>query len=302
MAARVFDLLEEPRGDVLRRLLRSTASFATSAMLVLRDDLQLSEAGQSLLGRLQPHRLETRRGSAWPGTVLLGSEATLLRFALTEPVLEALLGAAEGLYGWQQPALPEDLALVRADGTVCLASISHERDAFLELTDGEYASLVKAVPELTTLARPRGDGDLPRAGSMNASPHRVGIVLDPEFGKQLSQLARQLHIWVVDSDTNGPAIRDFWANEPTSEETDDPIATGITSFAAIPGETREDTCVRLLDTVDDHHGDYAHDPPWSEIEIHGLTLTPRLESLFTDFGAEEFTSTASGFIVRRPVT
>jgi hypothetical protein len=158
MTTRVFDFLDEPSGDVLRRLLRAAASFATSAMLVLRDDLGLSDAGQALLDRLQPHHVETRRGSVWPGTVLLGSEATLLRFALTEPVLEQLLGAAEGLYGWQQPALPEDLALVRADGTVCLASVSHEQDAFLELTDEEYSSLAKSVPELTTLVRPRGDG------------------------------------------------------------------------------------------------------------------------------------------------
>jgi hypothetical protein len=136
---------------------------------------------------------------------------------------------------------------------------------------------------------------------MTASPHRVGIVLDPEFGGRLSQLARQFHLWVVASETNAPAIRDS-RGDATATETGDPLASGVTSFEPFPGESSEDLCVRILETVDDHHGDLAHDPPWSEIEVHGLGLTPRLRSLFTEFGAEEFTPTASGFIARRPVT
>lgn len=132
------------------------------------------------------------------------------------------------------------------------------------------------------------------------APHRIGIVLDPEFGRRLSQLARQFHLWVVVSDANTPAIRDSWRDEAT-KETGDPLASGVTSFEMSPGESREDVCARLLETVDDHHGEHAHEPPWSEIEVYGLAITPRLQSLFTDFGAEEFTATASGFIARRPV-
>jgi hypothetical protein len=154
MTLHVFDFLDEPRGHVLRRLIRSAAAFSDTAMVVLRDDLGLSDQGQALLGRLQPYLRETKRGSEWPGTVLFGSEATLLRFTLTEPVLQELVNATEGLYGWRQPDLPEDLALIRADGTASLASISHENDAFLELSDTEYQSLAKAVPGLAALVRP----------------------------------------------------------------------------------------------------------------------------------------------------
>lgn len=288
MTRRVFDLLEEPRGDVLRELLRAATRSATSAMLILRDDLGLGDAGQALLDRLEPHRLETRRASAWPGTELLGSQATLARFALTPPVLEALLDATNALYGWRQPELPEDLALVRADGTVWLASTAHERDAFLELTAEEYDDLVGAMPELAMLVRP--------------ARHRVGIVVDPQFGERVLPLARQFHLWVAASDANTPAIRAAWAQEVASDVSDDALGDGVTSFETLAAESPEEACLGILETVDAHHCDSSHAPPWSEIEVFGSSLSPRLREAFEEFGAEEFLPTPSGFIARRPGT
>ena len=39
--------------------------------------------------------------------------------------------AAGGLYSWEAPARPEDLALYAADGRPWLGSIAHERDSFV---------------------------------------------------------------------------------------------------------------------------------------------------------------------------
>lgn len=136
---------------------------------------------------------------------------------------------------------------------------------------------------------------------MTARAHKVCIVLDPDSGGQIPRLARQFHTWVVESETNTPVIRDFWAEEVTTAETDDPLDSGVTSFEAFSGESREETCIRILETVDDHHGEWSHDPPWSEIEIIGVGFTPRLQAAFVEFGAESFTSTGSGFIAKRSV-
>jgi hypothetical protein len=136
---------------------------------------------------------------------------------------------------------------------------------------------------------------------MNMHVHKIGIVLDPEFGSQVLQLARQFHIWVAESDTNTPVIRDFWAKEVTAPATDDPLDSGVTSFEKFVAESREQTCVRMLETVDAHHGEGSHDPPWSEIEVFGLVLSPGLQAAFAEFGAEAFTSTASGFIAKRSI-
>jgi hypothetical protein len=51
--------------------------------------------------------------------------------------------------------------------------------------------------------------------------------------------------------------------------------------------------------VDEHHGEFAQEPPWSEIEVVGATLSPKLRTVFTEIGATEFASTAGGFVCKR---
>jgi hypothetical protein len=154
-------VVEEPRGEVLRRLIRALGQYSSSVMMVLRDDFDLDESGRALLARLQPHLVERNRRSSWPGTTLLREEATVFRFALNEAVLNILSDASDGLYDWQQPTLPEDLALVRDDGTAILGSICHEQDAYLEVTDEEYGSLTGSVPEIARIVRLQEEDDSP---------------------------------------------------------------------------------------------------------------------------------------------
>jgi hypothetical protein len=149
-----FDFIEEPRGDLLHCLINAAARLSDSVMIVLRDDLGLNEKGRALLSRLEPSLLERQRRASWPGTTLVDGEATTLRFALNAEVVGEILAASNGLFEWQQPALPEDLSLLRSDGTAVLASIAHERDAYLEVSDAEYRSLVEEVPELAGVVRP----------------------------------------------------------------------------------------------------------------------------------------------------
>jgi hypothetical protein len=54
----------------------------------------------------------------------------------------------EGLYEWQQPERPEDLALLRRDGTPLLGSSAHERDGFLVLDEDELERLSLTLPWL----------------------------------------------------------------------------------------------------------------------------------------------------------
>jgi hypothetical protein len=154
MTRRVYDFIEEPRGEALGKLLRALSRHASSATVVVRDDPELSDVGRAVLSRLALHLVERNRASSWPGTTLLDEEATVFCFALSAEVLDELSCAAEGLYGWQQPTLPEDVALLRADGTAILGSVAHEHDAFLELSDEELESLVANVPGLVEMIRP----------------------------------------------------------------------------------------------------------------------------------------------------
>lgn len=155
MRLRTYDVVREPRGAVLSGMLRVLASMSSSVLMVVRDDLGLDDAAVALLGRLEGSMIEQRRSGCWPGTELMGEEATVYRFALSDAVVDEVLRASPGLYGWQQPALPEDLALVRSDGSVVLGTISHERDAFLKLGEQQFAELCSAVPGIVNLTAAR---------------------------------------------------------------------------------------------------------------------------------------------------
>src|SRR3954466_4250407 len=147
----MYDLISEPRDAVWAKLLEALASISASVALVVRDGLGLGESGNALLQRLEPFLLERTGVSSWPGTTLFGHQATLVRFTGNAVVVRELAAASESLYGWTQPALPEDPSFARADGTTVFGSISHERDAFFEITEDEHRRLVTAVPSLATM-------------------------------------------------------------------------------------------------------------------------------------------------------
>lgn len=136
--------------------------------LVVRDQLTAAASVAGLLERL--HVTESLRSNSWPGTRLLEGAglATLHRFLLDRESIEAHLRATSGVFEWLQPDRPEDLALLRADGSVWFASVAHEREAWFELSTDEAVRLNHAVPQLK-LHAPRdvegGHHPSPRSGN-----------------------------------------------------------------------------------------------------------------------------------------
>lgn len=70
-----------------------------------------------------------------------------VRFDLSNESM-AVLASVPGLYSWRQPERPEDLCLLRRDGSPWMGSIAHERDSFLELEEAEMVDLRAGVPGL----------------------------------------------------------------------------------------------------------------------------------------------------------
>lgn len=127
---------------------------------------------------------------------------------------------------------------------------------------------------------------------------RVAIVVDRAFGSRLAALASDRHVWIVESPVNSPAIRQVW-DGPASGDEDDPLGPGVTSFAAIDAETPEAMCARIADDVAEHHNDASHDPPWAEIGVIGVPLSPLLRQFFENIGGTVFHQTPDGFVCRR---
>lgn len=133
---------------------------------------------------------------------------------------------------------------------------------------------------------------------MTQTAHKVGLVVDRQFGERVRELARSFHLWVIESPQNSPMARQVWTDEPAGPF-GDALGSGVTTFEAGEDESTEEICARLAGDIDEHHGEHAHTPPWTEIEVFGAALSPGLREIFGDLGVTSFEPTPSGFICRR---
>jgi hypothetical protein len=128
--------------------------------------------------------------------------------------------------------------------------------------------------------------------------YRIALVVDESFGRRVIELAKEVYVWLVQSKEN-----DRWASAALelSSDSEDPLLRGVSTFARAGGEQTDDLIVSLLELIDDHHGEFAHDPPWSEIDVIGAAVTPKIEDAARKYGVVECRTTPTGFrLVRRP--
>ena len=143
-----FDIISEPVEETYRQLLANCVTYSSTILLVVREPSLLSDSARTFLEGVEMHLLSKGNQSEWPGTVLVGHTADVYRYRLHPEVLLKLQTAARRLYQWVQPDLPEDLCLVRSDGSPTLVTIAHERDGYLTVTEAEAENLLVAIPHL----------------------------------------------------------------------------------------------------------------------------------------------------------
>jgi len=153
MERTIFTLSIEPTGMEYRAILDACIRHCSAGLLVERPSLGMSEQGKLVIEKIRPWIREEKHCSEWPGTKLYGHTALVRVFAFDRDSARVLQDSADSLYQWQQPALPEDLCLLRPDGDPWLVSISHERDAYMKISEDERNYLARSVPELTATLR-----------------------------------------------------------------------------------------------------------------------------------------------------
>jgi len=128
--------------------------------------------------------------------------------------------------------------------------------------------------------------------------HRVAIVVDPAFGDQLDPLASRVHVWIADTAVNRPAAERVWAAGTPPD-----LAAGVTTFKVDSTRSPEDWCAAIVGTVEEHHGEFGHDPPVSELEVYGAPPTAAVRAAFAEYGFGEIEITPGGFKARsRPAS
>jgi hypothetical protein len=141
------DILSEPTGDVYVSLLAFAEDHSVSFSLAWRQQLTFDATAEAIEAELSPFLIHEVESSEWPGTQLLGHLAVVRRYRVS-PKCTRVLGGAGGLYAWQSPKRPEDLAFYAADGHCWLGTIAHEKDAFVVLDASALTDLRAAVPGL----------------------------------------------------------------------------------------------------------------------------------------------------------
>jgi hypothetical protein len=127
--------------------------------------------------------------------------------------------------------------------------------------------------------------------------HRVAVVVDPEFGYALLRLASHVHVWIIDTLTNRAAAEIVWSKEggvPSLER-------GVTTFSKVATDAPDEIVASVLDSIELHHGEYSHSPPWSVLEVYGTTPTPSLSTALAEHWFTNISPTPGGFRAWRPV-
>jgi len=128
---------------------------------------------------------------------------------------------------------------------------------------------------------------------MMEKPYRVTVVVDPQFGTRLRDLPAGEPAWVVDSGENHRVIASLRQSLKTG------VADGITSFKCDSDATPEDWLISKLGTIDLHHGEDSHNPPWSVLNVVGVSWSDRLARELAQLGFKHHADTELGFEARK---
>lgn len=122
----------------------------------------------------------------------------------------------------------------------------------------------------------------------------VYVIVDPEFGFRLRDIPEGEPIWIVDTGPNREVLEAIRKERKLENH-----LNGVTAFKIDPKMSHEDWLIAELDTIDLHHGEMSHDPPWSVINVIGTPWTERVQDELTKFGFKEHEDTANGFIGKK---
>jgi hypothetical protein len=110
----------------------------------------------------------------------------------------------------------------------------------------------------------------------------------------LRDLAAKTHVWAPE-DAGNKVIAETTKAQPPQHWND----CGVTLYYDDGTETPEEKLLSLLETIDLHHGEYSHDPPWTSLRIYGLDATSKVRKVLAEYGVDKFEEFDGGFCASR---
>jgi hypothetical protein len=116
----------------------------------------------------------------------------------------------------------------------------------------------------------------------------VALVLEKNFGEQLTSIVKRGEAWVVASPGN-------------TEVASRLIAEGyhITTFRRPDNFVPESTGAGMLENIELHHGKYSRSPPYGRLEVYGAELNDEFRRELESYDFREFAVKANHFEARK---
>lgn len=126
---------------------------------------------------------------------------------------------------------------------------------------------------------------------MISTPYKVYLVVDRDFDEKSTQIPVGTGVWMSDTINNRLAAERIRGTGHRGES----HLTGISMFTMRRDASPEDDLISIMQQVEIHHGRWSADPPYTELEVIGTPLTDRIKAVLSQYGFNEFHTTASGF-------
>ncbi len=121
----------------------------------------------------------------------------------------------------------------------------------------------------------------------------VAMVLDPNRGVELREIARAYDLWVVNSTANRRAVEELWAAKTAGEHQHE-----VTIWSNPQDLASEASWRSMLGDIELHHGEYSHDPPVTALEVIGATPNDAALAVLGECGYGVIEHTEHGFRAR----
>ena len=125
-----------------------------------------------------------------------------------------------------------------------------------------------------------------------ASPRvAVGLVVNPDFGDRIREMAARVPVWVLDTPMNRKAVLALRASGVAG-------SASVTTFQSA-AENPEDACIQILPAIDLHHGKQSQDPPYLAVEVIGARPTEALRQALQGLALTIIAPHEDGFMASR---
>jgi hypothetical protein len=140
-------IVNEPRNGAYHKLIDIAFEICDEFILVVRPYAIINDNTKLLLRRLEPNLIIVKEQTEWPYTITRGDPSQVYYFKTNDKTKKIIKEAANSLYAWQPPDLPDDLTFFKK-GKAWLTNTAHEEQSSIETQDEEEIKRIMSIDGL----------------------------------------------------------------------------------------------------------------------------------------------------------